>query len=214
MKKMKCILILIIFIGLLSCGNNNSADSLKQNENLLKETMKKCSTGEIKSNSTECVNVKKVQSDLAKEIWDKNKTEIEAKVKENEKYIENGEHEHLFDLFPEKVASHVGKTNGITEKEFKDGVISYWIEEYKDVKLIMVRDFSKARVNQTFAGRTYVIVPLSSHLEADGKKTGASKMETLIFEDEGKWYMVNIDKTSIPVLKEVYPDLKELKELK
>jgi len=39
-------------------------------------------------------------------------------------------------------------------------------------------------------------------------------METLIFEDEGKWYMVNIDKTSIPVLKEVYPDLKELKELK
>ena len=46
------------------------------------------------------------------------------------------------------------------------------------------------------------------------KKTGASKMETLIFEDEGKWYMVNIDKTSIPVLKEVYPDLKELKELK
>ena len=77
----------------------------------------------------------------------------------------------------------------------------------------MVRDFSKARVNQTFAGRTYVIVPLSSHLETDGKKTGTSKMETLIFEDEGKWYMVNIDKTSIPVLKEVYPDLKELKEL-
>ena len=214
MKKMKCILILIIFIGLLSCGNNNSADSLKQNENLLKETMKKCSTGEIKSNSTECVNVKKVQSDLAKEIWDKNKTEIEAKVKENEKYIENGEHQHMFDLFPEKVASHVGKTNGITEKEFKDGVISYWIEEYKDVKLIMVRDFSKARVDQTFAGRTYAIVPLSSHLETDEKKTEASKMETLIFEDEGKWYMVNIDKTSIPVLKEVYPDLKELKELK
>ena len=214
MKKMKCILILIIFIGLLSCGNNNSADSLKQNENLLKETMKKCSTGEIKSNSTECVNVKKVKSDLAKEIWNKNKAEIEAKVKENEKYIENGEHEHLFDLFPEKVASHVGKTNGITEKEFKDGVISYWIEEYKDIKLIMVRDFSKARVDQTFAGRTYAIVPLSSHLEADGKKTEASKMETLIFEDEGKWYMVNIDKTSIPVLKEVYPDLKELKELK
>ena len=39
-------------------------------------------------------------------------------------------------------------------------------------------------------------------------------METLIFEDEGQWYMINIDKISIPVLKEVYPDLKELKELK
>ena len=214
MKKIKCILILIIFIGLLSCGNNNSADSLKQNENLLKETMKKCSTGEIKSNSTECVNVKKVQSDLAKEIWDKNKTEIEAKVKENEKYIENGEHQHMFDLFPEKVASYVAKTNEITEEEFREGVISFSTENYEGAKLIMVRDFSKARVNQTFAGRTYVIVPLSSHLETDGKKTGASKMETLIFEDEGKWYMVNIDKTSIPGLKEVYPDLKELKELK
>ena len=214
MKKMKCILILIIFIGLLSCGNNNSADSLKQNENLLKETMKKCSTGEIKSNSTECVNVKKVQSDLAKEIWEKNQTEIEAKVKENEKYIENGEHKHMFDLFPEKVAAYVAKTNEITEEEFREGVISFSTENYEGAKLIMVRDFSKARVNQTFAGRTYVIVPLSSHLEADGKKTGASKMETLIFEDEGKWYMVNIDKTSIPVLKEVYPDLKELKELK
>ena len=214
MKKIKCILILIIFIGLLSCGNNNSADSLKQNENLLKETMKKCSTGEIKSNSTECVNVKKIQSDLAKEIWDKNKTEIEAKVKENEKYIENGEHQHMFDLFPEKVATYVAKTNEITEEEFREGVINYSTENYKGAKLIMVRDFSKARVNQTFAGRTYVIVPLSSHLETDGKKTGASKMETLIFEDEGKWYMVNIDKTSIPVLKEVYPDLKELKELK
>ena len=213
MKKIKCILILIIFIGLLSCGNNNSADSLKQNENLLKETMKKCSTGEIKSNSTECVNVKKVQSDLAKEIWDKNKTEIEAKVKENEKYIENGEHQHMFDLFPEKVAAYVAKTNEITEEEFREGVISFSTENYEGAKLIMVRDFSKAKVNQTFAGRTYVIVPLSSHLEADGKKTGASKMETLIFEDEGKWYMVNIDKTSIPVLKEVYPDLKELKEL-
>ena len=176
--------------------------------------MKKCSTGEIKSNSTECVNVKKIQSDLAKEIWDKNKTEIEAKVKENEKYIENGEHQHMFDLFPEKVATYVAKTNEITEEEFREGVINYSTENYKGAKLIMVRDFSKARVNQTFAGRTYVIVPLSSHLETDGKKTGASKMETLIFEDEGKWYMVNIDKTSIPVLKEVYPDLKELKELK
>ena len=214
MKKMKCILILIIFIGLLSCGNNNSADSLKQNENLLKETMKKCSTGEIKSNSTECVNVKKIQSGLAKEIWDKNKTEIEAKVKENEKYIENGEHQHMFDLFPEKVAVYVAKTNEITEEEFREGVISFSTENYEGAKLIMIRDFSKARVNQTFAGRTYAIVPLSSHLETDGKKTGASKMETLIFEDEGKWYMVNIDKTSIPVLKEVYPDLKELKELK
>jgi len=120
----------------------------------------------------------------------------------------------MFDLFPEKVAAYVAKTNEITEEEFREGVISFSTENYEGAKLIMVRDFSKARVNQTFAGRTYVIVPLSSHLEADGKKTGASKMETLIFEDEGKWYMVNIDKTSIPVLKEVYPDLKELKELK
>ena len=77
----------------------------------------------------------------------------------------------------------------------------------------MVRDFSKARVDQTFTGKTYAIVPLSSHLETDEKKTEASKMETLIFEDEGKWYMVNIDKISILVLKEVYPDLKELKKL-
>ena len=44
-------------------------------------------------------------------------------------------------------------------------------------------------------------------------KPSDNNMETLIFEDEGKWYMVNIDKTSIPGLKEVYPDLKELKKL-
>ena len=47
----------------------------------------------------------------------------------------------------------------------------------------------------------------------DQNKIKRQYMETLIFEDEGKWYMVNIDKTSIPGLKEVYPDLKELKKL-
>ncbi len=34
-----------------------------------------------------------------------------------------------------------------------------------------------------------------------------------MFEDDGKWRVINIDKTSIPVLREVYPDLKEVKEL-
>lgn len=212
MKKMKVMLILTAFIGLLSCGGN-SADDLKKDEKLLKETMQKCSTGELKSNDANCVNVKKVQAEMAKEAWDKNKAEIEAKVKENEKYVENGEYQHMFDLFPEKVAEHVGKANGVTAKEFVEEISKLAPEEYGDGKLILTRDFSKARVNQTFAGRTYAIVPLSSKLKTNEGESEAGKMETLIFEDEGKWYMVNIDKTSIPVLKEVYPDLKELKEL-
>lgn len=213
MKKVKAMLILTAFIGLLSCGGN-SADDLKKDEKLLKETMQKCSTGKLKLNDKNCVNVKKVQAEMAKEVWDKNKSEIEAKVKENEKYIENGQYQHMFDLLPEKVAEHVGKANGVTAKEFVEEVSKYASEEYEDGKLILTRDFSKARVNQTFSGRTYVIVPLSSQLKISDGKSEESKSETLIFEDEGKWYMINIDKISIPVLKEVYPDLKELKELK
>ena len=84
MKKVKAMLILTAFIGLLSCGGN-SADDLKKDEKLLKETMQKCSTGKLKLNDKNCVNVKKVQAEMAKEVWDKNKSEIEAKVKENEK---------------------------------------------------------------------------------------------------------------------------------
>ena len=63
-------------------------------------------------------------------------------------------------------------------------------------------------------GRTYAVVPLSSQFKTSDGKSEEGKSETLIFQDEGKWYMINIDKISIPVLKEVYPDLKELEELK
>ena len=213
MKKVKVMLILTAFIGLLSCGGN-SADDLKKNEKLLKETMQKCSTGKLKSNDKNCVNVKKVQTEMAKEVWDKKKAEIEAKVKENEKYIENGQYEHMFDLFPKKVAEHVGKANGVTAKEFVEEISKYAPEEYGDGKLILRRDFSKAKVNQTFVGRTYAVVPLSSQFKTSDGKSEEGKSETLIFQDEGKWYMINIDKISIPVLKEVYPDLKELEELK
>jgi len=213
MKKVKVMLILTAFIGLLSCGGN-SADDLKKNEKLLKETMQKCSTGKLKLNDKNCVNVKKVQAEMAKEVWDKNKSEIEAKVKKNEKYIENGQYEHMFDLFPKKVAEHAGKANGVTAKEFVEEISKYAPEEYRDGKLILTRDFSKARVNQTFTGRTYAIIPLSSELKTRDAKSEEGKSQTLIFEDEGQWYMINIDKISIPVLKEVYPDLKELEELK
>ena len=146
------------------------------------------------------------QSDKGSTIWNK--------VKENEKYIENGQYEHMFDLFPKKVAEHVGKANGVTAKEFVEEISKYAPEEYRDGKLILTRDFSKARVNQTFVGRTYAVVPLSSQFKTSDGKSEEGKSETLIFQDEGKWYMINIDKISIPVLKEVYPDLKELEELK
>ena len=177
MKKVKAMLILTAFIGLLSCGSN-SADDLKKDEKLLKETIQKCSTGKLKSNDKNCVNLKKVQAEMAKEVWDKNKSEIEAKVKENEKYIENGQYQHMFDLLPEKVAEHVGKANGVTAKEFVEEVSKYASEEYGDGKLILTRDFSKARVNQTFSGRTYVIVPLSSQLKISDGKSEESKSET------------------------------------
>lgn len=47
----------------------------------------------------------------------------------------------------------------------------------------------------------------------NGKKYAENEMKTLMFEDEGKWYVINIDNTSIPVLQEIYPDLKEVREL-
>ena len=150
MKKVKAMLILTAFIGLLSCGGN-SADDLKKDEKLLKETMQKCSTGKLKLNDKNCVNVKKVQAEMAKEVWDKNKSEIEAKVKKNEKYIENGQYEHMFDLFPKKVAEHVGKANGVTAKEFVEEISKYAPEEYGDGKLINKR-FQQSKSKSNFRG--------------------------------------------------------------
>ena len=119
----------------------------------------------------------------------------------------------MFELFPEKVLAFVTKSYGITEQEFKEGVTSYAAEEHGEGKLIITRDFSKAKVDQTSIGRTYAIVPFHFYLRINEKKYAENEMETLMFEDDGKWRVINIDKTSIPVLREVYPDLKEVKEL-
>lgn len=213
MKKSKVILVAIMFIGLLGCGGKYSIDNLKKDEKFFKETMEKCNTGEIKSQSTACKNVKKIKRELAQKIWNQNKDKIEADLKVAAKHVENGELQYMFELFPEKVLAFVTKSYGITEQEFKEGITSYAAEEHGEGKLIITRDFSKAKPDQTSTGRTYAVVPFHFYLEMNGKKYAENEMKTLMFEDEGKWYVINIDNTSIPVLQEIYPDLKEVREL-
>lgn len=209
MKKIRILYLIATSIAIFTaCGNKYSVENLKKNNNLLKETVQKC---KIKRDEKICKNVEKAQSELALEAWNKVKPEIEAKLDKISKEIQKGNLAVTAENMPEKFWEYEAKLVSITPKEAKELIIKILNETGKELKNSkFTYDLLKVQTGRTSIGRNYAIIPTESEFSFEEKKI-SGKQKTLVFEEEGKWYIINLDKKYTNILKEMYPDLTEIK---
>ena len=205
MKNKKLFIFIIVnLIIAISCFGKYNEDSLKKDASLLEEVISKCKVGIMKKNDGNCILARKIQQDLAKEGWEKNKKIIIDKLIESGKNLEERKYETMFDLWSPELLYNAAENAGVGVEEFKKGIIDY-MNGNAPKKAKVTRDFNSAKPGRTTKGRTYVRIPVVFDNEVDGQHI-ITRRETLAFEDKGKWYAINLDRVSLPVIKQTYPD--------
>jgi len=209
MRKIKFLLV-TMFAALFftACGNKYSVENLKKNDKLLKETAVKCKE---KNDEKICKNVDKAQSELAQENWKKVKPEIKAKFDKFTKDIMAGNYATVINEIPEKYLKYVAEKNSTSVEELKKMMTEILKIVQTELKIEnVVYDVDAAKIGRTSAGRNYAIISSVTTVVVDNQKVDR-KQDSLVFEDENKWYIMNLDENTLKYAKKVYPDFEEIK---
>ena len=135
-------------------------------------------------------------TETAQQVWNRVKPEIKARMDKLAKAAVNGDYMANINELPEKYLSYMAKKASMTVPEFKNTTVKLLGGITKDVK------FTKSTY--------YALIPTTVTMSVKGKSI-ESKGKILAFEDENRWYLVNFDKNYITSMKELYPDLMEIK---
>ena len=133
-------------------------------------------------------------------------------VKVSEKSSKNnGDYMANINELPEKYLSYMAKKASMTVPEFKNSTVKLLGGITKDVKFTKsTYNLENTKIGKTSRGRNYALIPTTVTMSVKGKSI-ESKGKILAFEDENRWYLVNFDKNYITSMKELYPDLMEIK---
>ena len=209
MRKIKFLLVtMFVVLFFTACGNKYSVENLKKNNNLLKETVQKC---KIKRNEKICINVDKVQAEKAQEWWNKTKPEITKKVDRIAKDLMAGNYATVINEIPERYLKYVAEKNSTSVEELKKMMTEILKVVQTELKIEnVVYDVDAAKIGRTSAGRNYAIISSVTTVAVDNQKVDR-KQDSLVFEDENKWYIMNLDEKTLKYAKKVYPDFEEIK---
>ena len=139
-------------------------------------------------------------TETAQQVWNRVKPEIKAKMDKLAKAAVNGDYMANINELPEKYLSYMAKKASMTVPEFKNSTVKLLGGITKDVKFTKsTYNLENTKIGKTSRGRNYALIPTES------------KGKILTFEDENRWYLVNFDKNYITSMKELYPDLMEIK---
>ena len=209
MKKIKLLFLVITSAVIFTaCGNKYSVENLKKNDKLLKETILKCKE---KNDEKICKNVEQAQNELAQENWNKVKPEIKAKFDKFAKDIMTGNYATVVNEIPEKYLKYVAEKNSTSVDELKKLMTEILTIVQTELKIENVTyDVDAAKIGRTSAGRNYAIISSVTTVAVNNQKVDR-KQDSLVFEDENKWYIMNLDENTLKYAKNVYPDFEEIK---
>jgi hypothetical protein len=192
MKKITAgLMIIISAIAFSATGSKNGNRNLNNNVKV----------SEKSSKNTETVQ----------QVWNRVKPEIKARMDKLAKATINGDYMANINELPEKYLSYMAKKASMTVPEFKNSTVKLLSGITKDVKFTKsTHDLENAKIGKTSRGRSYALIPTTVTMSVKGKSI-ESKGKILAFEDENRWYLVNFDKNYITSMKELYPDLMEIK---
>ncbi len=209
MKKIK-LLFLVAFSVLIftSCGDKYSVKNLKKNDKLLKETVIKCKE---KQDEKICKNAEQAQNELAQEAWNKVKPEINAKLEKMKQEMMKGSLLVTIENMPPKFWEYEAKLISTTPDKAKEFFSNFLQKSLKGITSIELSyNLENVKTGRTSIGRNYAVIPTETAILIEGQKV-SGKQTLLTFEDEGNWYIINLDKKYMHVLKEMYADLVEVK---
>ena len=150
-------------------------------------------------------------TETAQQVWNRVKPEIKARMDKLAKAAVNGDYMANINELPEKYLSYMAKKASMTVPEFKNSTVKLLGGITKDVKFTKsAYDLENTKIGKTSRGRNYALIPTTVTMSVKGKSI-ESKGKILAFEDENRWYLVNFDKNYITSMKELYPDLMEIK---
>ena len=150
-------------------------------------------------------------TETAQQVWNRVKPEIKARIDKLAKAAVNGDYMANINELPEKYLSYMAKKASMTVPEFKNSTVKLLGGITKDVKFTKsTYDLENTKIGKTSRGRNYALIPTTVTMSVKGKSI-ESKGKILAFEDENRWYLVNFDKNYITSMKELYPDLMEIK---
>lgn len=192
MKKITAgLMIIISAIAFSAAGSKNGNKNLNNNVKVSEKSSKNTET--------------------AQQVWNRVKPEIKARMDKLAKAAVNGDYMANINELPEKYLSYMAKKASMTVPEFKSSAIKLLSGITKDVKFTKsIYDLENTKIGKTSRGRNYALIPTTVIMSVKGKSI-ESKGKILAFEDENRWYLVNFDKNYITSMKELYPDLMEIK---
>lgn len=164
-------------------------------------------------NQSSKINVKNSSknTETAQEAWNKVKPEIKIRMDKLSKAAVNGDYMANINELPEKYLSYMAKKASMTVSEFKSSTIKLLGGISKDVKFTKsTNNIDNAKIGKTSKGRNYALIPTVVTMSVKGKSI-ESKGSILAFEDGNRWYLVNFDRNYITSMRELYPDLMEIK---
>ena len=116
-------------------------------------------------------------------------------------------------LMPPKFFEVVAKKSNVPVDEFKKMMLATLDSAFEMVDVVSYSlDLDKVDAAKSSSGRDYAFIPQLTKLKPKG---GGEEMAIdsymLGIEDEGKWYFINWEPNYMPIITEMYPDLKDLK---
>lgn len=163
-----------------------------------------------KNNKISGQNNKK--NETSQETWNRIKPEIKIRLDKLSKETIAGNYKQSFDEMPDKILKYLANKFSISTAKAKNLIVEMMSKMAKELKIVENSyDLENVRLGKTGIGRNYIIIPMKVTALYNGKKL-TNTGEIMVFEDEGKWYIINYDKDQMILLKDVYPDLVKIKE--
>lgn len=149
---------------------------------------------------------------LSLDLPEQNRAALETRVETFDQAIRANDTDGIIAVVPPKVLAFIAEKASVTVDELKQGLAGQIEQAMTDVTIVSFgMDLDAAEVAETAEGRTYLMVPTHSVMEAPNVGKVETKTHTLAFEDDGRWYLVRLDNDrQKAILKEAYPEFADI----
>ncbi|MGX1309420.1 hypothetical protein AB7M35_004178 [Amorphus suaedae] len=149
---------------------------------------------------------------LALELPAQDRAALETRVETFDTAIRANDTDQIVDVVPPKVLAFIADKAGVPLDKLKEGLATQIEQAMADVTIVSFgMDLDTAEVGESATGRTYLLVPTHTVMQAETVGKVETKTHTLAFADGGKWYLVRLDnEQQKAILKEAYPEFADI----
>lgn len=149
---------------------------------------------------------------LSLDLPQEDRAALATRVETFDQAIRANDTDGIIAVVPPKVLALIAEKASVPIDELKQGLAGQIEQAMTDVTIVSFgMDLDAAEVGESAEGRTYLMVPTHSVMEAKNLGKVETKTHTLAFEDGGRWYLVRLDNEQQKmILKAAYPEFSDI----